>query len=72
MTSTQFQKIWPVKEEREVEGAIAYRGRESIFSNFYPSPFEIDKTRFNCVEQFYQHSKAVACKNLERAQKIMN
>lgn len=35
------------------------------------APFEIEDTIFNCVEQFYQHSKAVACNNLERARKIM-
>lgn len=60
------------KEEREVKGGIAYRGRESIYSNFYPSFFEIEGTTYNCVEQFYQYSKAVACNNLERARKIMN
>lgn len=61
------------KEEKEVEegGGITYRGRESIFSNFYPAPFEIDEVRYNSVEQYYQHCKAVACNNLERARKIM-
>lgn len=60
-----------IKEEKEVKGGIAYRGRESIYSNFYPSSFEIDGTNYNSVEQYYQHSKAVACNNLERARKIM-
>lgn len=59
------------KEEKAVEGGIAYRGQESIFSNFYMAPFEVEETWFNCVEQYYQHNKAVACNDLERARKIM-
>lgn len=59
------------KEERVVKGGIAYRGRDSVYSNFYPSFFEIEGITYNSVEQFYQHSKAVACNNLDRAQKIM-
>lgn len=59
------------KVEKEVEGGIAYRGPESIFSNFYMCFFDIDGTRYKSVEQFYQYTKAVECNNLERARKIM-
>lgn len=48
-----------IKEEKIVEGGIAYRGQDSIFSNFYMANFEIDRTVYNSVEQYYQHCKAV-------------
>lgn len=59
------------KQEKNVEDGLAYRGPESIFSNFYPAAFDVEGTRFNSVEQFYQHSKAIACKNYSRASKIL-
>lgn len=61
-----------MKEEKVLEEGIAYKGQDSIFSNFYMANFEIDGMIYNCVEQYYQHSKAVACNYHDRARKIMN
>lgn len=59
------------KQEKNVEGGLAYRGQESVFSNLYMAAFELEGTRFNSFEQYYQYSKAVACNKHSRARKIL-
>lgn len=38
---------------------VAFYGSQHIFSNFHASEFVLDKLKYNCVEQFYQGSKAM-------------
>lgn len=58
------------REERMVNGGLAYRGRDSIYSSFYTAEFELDGIHFNCAKQYYQYSKAITCNKLDRAIKI--
>lgn len=60
-----------LKQEKEVGDGIAFRGRESILSSFFMTSFEVDGTSFNCVEQYYQHTRAIAYKNYAKAKKII-
>ena len=39
--------------------AVFFHGRFSPFSNFYPCSFNLDGVEYHCVEQFYQHKKAL-------------
>ena len=40
------------------EDKIIFLGCHSIFSNFHSSPFVLDSTHYNCVEQWIQSQKA--------------
>lgn len=42
-----------------------------IFSNWYPSKFEVDGLNFNCGEQYMMYSKAMLFGDMEAAEKIM-
>lgn len=37
---------------------LMFYGRDTIYSNFRPSPFQLDGVEFNCVEQYFQYQKA--------------
>lgn len=60
------------KREKHLEDGIAFRGDRSIFSNFFPALMVVDDTEYCCVEQYFQHAKAVQCGNDNQARKIMN
>ena len=57
--------------QRQNGSTLAFFGRLSRLSNFHISPFTVNQTQYNCVEQLYQCAKA-ECAGDERAQiKIM-
>lgn len=60
-----------LKQEKQVDGGIAYRGDRSIFSNFFPAPFTIDGTDYASSEQYYQCQKARHHGDDETADRIL-
>lgn len=44
---------------------------DGVFSNWYPSPMEINGTKFNCVEQYMMYQKAMLFGDTETAALIM-
>lgn len=60
-----------LKQEKEIEGGIVYKGERSIFSNFFPAPFVYDGVNYRHVEQYFQHSKALHHNEIESADRIM-
>lgn len=61
-----------IKEEKSVNGGIAYRGDRSIFSNFFPAPFNLGGNDYNSSEQYYQFLKASHHGDDETAERILN
>ena len=43
----------------------------SPLSNFYPAPFVANDIKYVCLEQYYQHCKAVICCDASAAAKIL-
>lgn len=60
-----------LKEEKSVDGGIAYRGDRSIFSNFFPAPFSLGGNEYAHTEQYYQHLKATHHGEDETAERIL-
>lgn len=60
-----------LKQEKEIDDGIVYRGEMSTFSNFAPAPFALDNSEFAHVEQYYQYTKAVHHEDSETADTIM-
>lgn len=60
-----------LKQEREIDGGIIYRGDKSILSNFFPAPFIVDGIDYISAEQYYQHAKAIHHNKLQTADRIM-
>jgi len=57
-----MQKIFGVKSVKNIDSEVLlFFGRETIFSNFHLSTFTDGKRSFNCVEQYFQYSKAGIC-----------
>ena len=50
---------------------LAFHGRISIYSNFFPCSIKIGNTRYNCTEQFYQHEQCLFYGDAQAARKIM-
>jgi ribA/ribD-fused uncharacterized protein len=50
---------------------VFFNGRLSPFSNFYKCKLEIDGSCYSCVEQYFQHAKAVLGKDTLSAGEIM-
>lgn len=48
-----------LKQEKRVDGGIAYRGDKSIYSNFFYAPFNLGGEDYVHVEQYFQHQKAL-------------
>lgn len=48
-----------------------YRGKRSIFSNFFPSPFVYKGLDYYHVEQYYQHEKAIHYNVIKTVDRIM-
>ena len=40
------------------QNAIVFQGVHSVYSNLHPADFTLEKTKYNCVEQYYQSKKA--------------
>lgn len=60
-----------LKQEKLVNGGIAYRGDRSIFSNFFPAPFNLGGNDYAHTEQYYQYHKAIHHKEDETAERIL-
>lgn len=60
-----------LKQEKNVKGGIVYRGDMSIYSNFFPSPLNIDGENYVHVEQFYQYTKATHHGDTKTAERIL-
>lgn len=60
-----------MKQEKRVDGGIAYRGDKSIFSNFFPAPFNLEGNDYVNTEQYYQYQKACHNGDDERAERIL-
>lgn len=61
-----------LKQEKEIDDGIVYRGEYSTFSNFFPAPFSLDGISYAHVEQHYQSIKALHHNVPETADRIMN
>ena len=59
---------------RITDDHVLYGGKLSLYSNFYTMGyyFIIDKQQYNCVEQYYQHAKAVFAEDKTAAINIMH
>ena len=57
--------------KKENESTLVFFGKDSLFSNFHPTPFTIDGTTYNCVEQYFCYKKAVTFNDEESARLIM-
>lgn len=58
-----------VKTRRRGNG-IAFQGETAYFSNFYPCQVVFEGLKFNCSEQAYQYTKAIAVNKEGSAHKI--
>ena len=43
--------------QRSSETSLVFHGEHTQLSNFYVSPFEIDRQKFTCTEQYIQYKK---------------
>lgn len=59
-----------LNENRNVS-TVAFLGRLSPLSNFFPAPFSVDEEDFTCVEQYFQYQKAVKAKDEDACAAIM-
>lgn len=60
------------RNDREKKVTVFY-SRNSLFSNFSTeSPITMNENQYNCVEQYYQHTKALEFEDMETANAIMN
>lgn len=60
-----------MKQEKEIDDGIVYRGEYSTYSNFFPAPFSLDGIKYAHVEQYYQSTKALHHGDSEAADRIM-
>lgn len=60
------------KQEKKVDNCLAFRGEDSIFSNFHEAEIVIGGERFNSVEQYFNYCKAVEHGYAILAKKIIN
>ena len=58
--------------ENRNDSTVAFLGRLSPLSNFYPAPFSADEEHFTCVEQYYQYKKAVIAQDKDSCAAIMS
>lgn len=60
-----------LKQEKLIKDGIVYRGDRSIYSNFFPAPFNLEGEDYAHVEQFFQYKKALHHKEFETAERIL-
>lgn len=60
-----------LKQEKLIDGGIVYRGDRSIYSNFFPAPFNLEGEDYVHVEQFSQYKKALHHEDFETAERIL-
>ena len=51
---------------------LSFKGKNDIPSNFYEHDIYYDGIKFNCVEQAYQHAKAVKCERMDIATRLLH
>lgn len=61
-----------MKQEKEIDDGVVYRGELSTFSNFSPAPFTLDDQVYAHVEQHYQYNKAIHHDGVETATAILS
>lgn len=61
-----------LKQEKYIDGGIVYRGDRTIFSNFFPAPFNLGGIDYVHTEQYYQYHKATHHGDDETAERILN
>lgn len=61
-----------LKQEKEIDDGVVYRGELSTFSNFCPAPFVLDDKSYAHVEQHYQYCKAIHHDEVETAEAILS
>jgi ribA/ribD-fused uncharacterized protein len=70
---TITDRLHPVKLSTCTEGdTLFFWSVNSPLSNHHPSMFVVGDTCYNCVEQYYMHQMAVVCKDMNRAQAILD
>lgn len=60
-----------IPQQKIVKDGLAFRGKNSFLSNFYPAEIEIEGHIYDNVEQFYQSRKCEICGDGDRAYKIL-
>lgn len=60
-----------LKYEKHIEDGIIFKGEKSVFSNFYPAPFNFEDSHYRHVEQYYQYCKAIHHNENQTAGRIM-
>ena len=50
---------------------LAFQGRVSIYSNFFPCSIKVGGTKYNCAEQLYQHERCLFHGDAQAARSIM-
>lgn len=68
----QYKILHAAKQERRLDDGLAFRGEDSIFSNFHEAEIVIGGERFNSVEQYFNYCKAVEHGYSILARKIIN
>lgn len=51
---------------------LSFKGKNDILSNFYEHDIYYGGIKFNCVEQAYQHTKAVMCERMDIATRLLH
>lgn len=59
-------------QQKNVKGGIAFRGKGSFLSNFYPVKIVVEGERYAHVEQYFQHERCIANGEYNRANKILS
>ena len=56
---------------RDVQNSILFYGKDSVFSSFYPTKFQIGGQIFNSTEQYFQFRKAECASSSSAAEEIL-
>ena len=63
---------WSVMALSNLETYTFFFRSQSPFSQWHPTPFEIDRMEFNCARQQYMYIRSINFSDFKRAVKIMN
>ena len=59
------------KGVRRNNGILAFHGRTSIYSNFFPAEIKDEGQKYNCSEQLYQHKLCIYHGEMQAARSVM-
>lgn len=59
-----------IPQMKNVKNGIAFHGKESYLSNFFPCEIRIDDEVYSSVEQYFQSQKCDICNDYDRAEKF--